>query len=135
MRRRALALFAILIFVLAGEIATRLPAMAATALPSCKKDPKFVASAGEIDLGETPQGTFVWSGKMNPIALDPGTYVIGVYAGSKRKDGKNGHYPYFPHGSLPNSVARPGYRMMITVTHVADADGRTYTSIPNGCIM
>jgi hypothetical protein len=134
MKRLQLAVLTLVITISATLIGTASTAQAAT-LPSCTSNPKYTGSAGVINFGETANGSFIWGGEMTPITLDPGTYVISVYAGSKVKDGKNGHYLYFPHGSLPPSVARPGYRMYISVTHVSDANGQTYVSIPNGCIM
>lgn len=134
MKRIAFILMTLVIGVTAALLGTAGAASAKVSLPNCRSNPTFAGSAGVINLGMGARGSFVWGGRMIPTSREPGTYRISVYAGSKVRDGKNGHYPYFPHGSLPASIARPGYRMYISVTLVSDSGG-VYNSVPNGCIM
>ncbi len=134
MKRIAFTLLTLVLGVTATLIGTAGSASTIVPLSKCSSHPTFAGNSGVINLGTGSGGSFVWGGRMIPTTREPGVYRISVYAGSKVKDEKNGHYPYFPHGSLPASIARPGYRMSISVTLVSDT-GNVYTSVQNRCIM
>lgn len=127
------ALFLTLAATLVGSAGTA-SAIVPVSTPSCKNNPSFPGDSGVIRLGETAQGTFVWTGAMTPVSREPGFYKISVYGGKRVLDGKNAHYPYFPHGSLPAKLAFPGRRMSISVTLTSDS-GSVYHSVQNGCVM
>ncbi len=126
---------AVLFLTLTGTlVGTAGAASAVVPMPSCKSNPSFRGDSGVIHLGETAEGNFVWSGAMTPITEEPGFYRISVYGGKRVLDGKNKHYPYFPHGSLPAKLAFQGRRMSISVNLVSDT-GSEYNSVQNGCVM
>jgi hypothetical protein len=103
----------------------------AASLPSCGSI-TYRGPAGYLAVQTSPSGTVAWGGGLNNKADEVGFYVINVLVDGHREDGKNAHYPYFPHGSLPPSRAPRGATFVVQVDLQSDS-GHHYVNVPNGC--
>jgi hypothetical protein len=103
----------------------------AASLPSCRSI-TYRGSAGYLAVQTSPSGSVAWGGGLDNKADEVGFYVISVLVNGHREDGKNAHYPYFPHGSLPPSKAPSGATFVLQVDLQSDS-GHHYVNVPNAC--
>jgi hypothetical protein len=103
----------------------------AASLPSCRSI-TYTGPDGFLAVQTSPSGSVAWGGELNNKMDEAGFYVINVLINGKRKDGTNNHYLYFPHGSLPPSVARSGATFVLQVDLQSDS-GQHYVNVTNGC--
>src|SRR5438067_10235533 len=79
----------------------------AASLPSCRSV-TYRGPDGFLAVQTSPSGSVAWGGGLNNKADEAGLYVIDVLVNGKRADRKNKPYLYFPHGSIPPSLAPSG---------------------------
>jgi hypothetical protein len=103
----------------------------AASLPSCRSI-TYRGPAGYLAVQTSPSGSVAWGGGLDNKADEVGFYVISVLVNGHREDGKNAHYPYFPHGSLPPSKAHSGATFVLQVDLQSDS-GHHYVNVPNEC--
>ena len=103
----------------------------AASLPSCRSI-TYTGPDGFLAVQTSPAGTVAWGGGLNNKMDEAGLYVINVLVNGHREDGKNAHYLYFPHGSLPPSKAPSGAIFVLQVDLQSDS-GQHYVNVTNGC--
>ena len=110
----------------------RSPRTTAAEVPSCRNI-TYKGNAGAIYVQTNPRGYVLWGIYMYNPKLDSGPWVVSVYVGKTKVDGKKQNYA--PHGSVNPVNAKKGKIFHITATHHADANGKNYESVPNECII
>jgi hypothetical protein len=118
------------LFTLACTLAFIMPfdiAAQAAELPSCRSI-TYPGPNGFLAVHTTMEGRVQWVGGLNIKLDEAGYYVIDVLVNGKRADRKNKHYLYFPHGSLPPSIAPSGATFVLQVDLQSDS-GAHYVSV------
>ena len=103
----------------------------AASLPSCRSI-TYRGPAGYLAVQTSPSGSVAWGGGLYNKADEAGLYMIDVLVNGQRADRKNKPYVYFPHGSLPPSLAPSGATFVLQVDLQSDS-GHHYVNVTNGC--
>ena len=117
---------------LAQHGAVRAAQPAAAKISSCHSI-TYKGSAGAIHVQTSKSGYVAWGIYMYNSKLDAGPWNVDVYVGKTRVDHKDQNYAL--HGSVNPKDAKKGKIFHITATHHANANGKTYGSVPNECVI
>jgi hypothetical protein len=115
-----------------SSVSAKVAAVPAAATPSCHAI-TYRGNAGAIHVQTSKNGTVAWGIYMYNSKLNAGPWVVNVYVGKRRVDGKKQNYA--PHGSVDPKDAKKGAIFHITATHHATANGKNYVNVPNECVI